>query len=265
MLPGPMATELSLLTWNLNSVRARLDLVLEYLESTSPDLVCFQETKVQNNLFPRVPFMELGYEVHLNGTKGYAGVATLSKSPLTEVHCGFVDEPQDKHPRILSALWQGWRVYNLYCPNGTALDSPNFPYKLEWFARLASEVQGRIAGGEQVVLCGDFNIIPDERDMWDPKAWEGSLQCTDKERAALQTLKGETLTDCFRHLEPEGGYYSYFDYQKRAWPLRHGIRIDHFYATTEPLHACKSVLHDLEPRGWPSTSDHVPVLAKFER
>lgn len=258
-------SSLTLLTWNLNSVRARLDLVLEYLESTQPDVVCFQETKVQNNLFPKVPFLELGYEVHLNGTKGYAGVATLSKTPLEDVRAGFVQDPPDKHPRILSARWQGWRLYNLYAPNGTALDSPNYPYKLEWYARLAQEVQGRVAAGEEVVLCGDFNIIPDDRDLWDPKGWEGSLQCTQKERDALRELVGETLQDCFRHHEDGAGFYSYFDYQKGAWPARHGIRIDHVYATPEPLAACRRVLHDLEPRGWPSTSDHVPVLATFER
>lgn len=262
---GPVTTSLSLLTWNLNSVRARLDLVLEYLESCEPDLVCFQETKVQNNLFPKVPFMEMGYEVHLHGTKGYAGVATLSKSPLQEIQRGFAQAPDDKHPRILAANWQEWRVYNLYAPNGTALDSPNFPYKLEWYARLAQEVQSAIRDGQELILCGDFNIIPDDRDLWDPKAWEGSLQCTPQEREALSALLADTLQDCFRARESEGGFYSYFDYQRGAWPKRHGIRIDHVYATPEPLAANRSVTHDLEPRGWPSTSDHVPVLARFER
>lgn len=252
-----------ILTWNVNSVRARLDLILEYLEDKNPEVVCLQETKVQNNLFPRVPFMEMGYEVELHGSKGYAGVATLSRSKYDRVQSGFATEPKDRHCRILAVDLGKTRIYNLYAPNGTALDSDNYPYKLQWYAQLRREVQALFEQEQSVILCGDFNIIPDDRDVWDPKAWEGSLQCSAPEREALQDLKGTELQDCFRRLSDEAGVYSYFDYQRQAWPRRHGIRIDHFYATQDLAQRCHQVEHDLEARGWEGTSDHVPVIAHF--
>ena len=260
-----MSDALKILTWNVNSVRARLDLLLGYLEDVEPDIVCLQETKVQNNLFPRVPFMEMGYDVQLHGTKGYAGVATLSRKKVDNVQFGFREAPADRHPRILALDVAGVRLYNVYVPNGTALDSDAYPYKLEWYGRLRSEIESVLSSGTEVVICGDFNVIPDDRDVWDPAAWDGQLQCTEDERKALKALQGQELRDCFRKHSEEGGVYSYFDYQRNCWPLRHGIRIDHFYASPGMYAACTQVVHDLEPRGWEGTSDHVPVWATFER
>lgn len=251
----------SVLTWNVNSVRLRLDNVLTYLEDHTPDVVCLQETKVEDKLFPRVPFMELGYEVHTHGSKGYAGVATMTRRPAEEVQRGFVDH-KDKHCRILACTVQGTRIYNLYVPNGTALDSDAFPYKLDWLAKLRQELDDHFAG-QSVVLVGDFNIAPDDRDVWDTKAMQGGTHTSPDERGALKHLLDFGLTDCYRKFESEGGHFTWFDYRGNAWPKRHGLRIDHVYATSDLAERCQSVVQDLEPRDWDTPSDHVPVVACF--
>lgn len=258
-----MSDAFSLLTWNVNSVRARLDNVLTYLDEHEPDVVCLQETKVENKLFPRVPFMELGYTVHLNGTKGYAGVATLTKAEASEVHPGFrVGEP-DKHKRILSLQVHGVRIYNLYAPNGTALGTEAFAYKLDWFQRLRAELDELYTQDQEVVLVGDFNVAPDERDVWNVAALAGGTHFTDEEHAALESLKGFGLEDCFRKHNDEGGDYTWFDYRNASFERGHGMRID-FVLASGPLAARNiSVVHDREPRGWDTPSDHLPVVARF--
>jgi exodeoxyribonuclease-3 len=257
-----MTAPFSLLTWNVNSVRARLDNVLTYLDEADADIVCLQETRVEDRLFPRVPFMELGYQVTLNGTKGYAGVATLTKQTPEEVQRGFRDPPEDRHRRILALRVNGVTVYNLYAPNGTALDSENFPYKLDWYARLRAELDAHHGEGE-VIVCGDFNVIPEARDVWDPEAFEGRLHYTQEERDALAGLVGFGLHDCFRKHEQEGGRFTFFEYQRRSWERRHGMRIDHIYATQASYERCTGVVQDLEPRDWEGASDHAPVIARF--
>lgn len=259
-----MPTPFSLVTWNVNSVRARLDNVLTYLDEVDPDVVCLQETKVEDKLFPRVPFMELGYEVHLNGTKGYAGVATLTKSEAKDVRSGFSVGEDDKHPRILNLEVGGVRIYNLYVPNGTSLESEAFAYKLAWFEQLRAELDELWESEQEVLLVGDFNVAPDERDVWDPAALEGGTHFTPEEHAALAKLLDFGLRDCFRKHVEEGGHYTWFDYRNASWERGHGLRIDHLYASA-PLYARNvEVRHDAEPRGWESPSDHLPVYARFE-
>lgn len=260
-----MSGSFSLVTWNVNSVRARLDNVLTYLDEVDPDIVCLQETKVEDRLFPRVPFMELGYEVHLNGTKGYAGVATLTKGEgsASEVHGGFRVGAPDQHPRILSLSFRGVRIYNLYVPNGTALESDAFAYKLDWFERLRAELDELYAPTDEVLLVGDFNVAPDERDVWDPSALEGGTHFTPEEHAALDKLQAFGLRDCFRKHVQEGGHYTWFDYRNASFERGHGLRIDHVYASAPLYERNLEVRHDAEPRGWESPSDHLPVLARF--
>lgn len=254
---------LHLVTWNVNSVRARLDNVLTFIDEHEPDVLCLQETKVEDRLFPRVPFMEYGYEVTLHGTKGYAGVATLSKSKPTEVHCGFRSGPDDRAPRILNTVVDGVRIYNLYVPNGTSLDSDAFPYKLEWFRRLRAELDETCVPDEQVIVTGDFNIAPDERDVWDVEDMRGSLHFTEEEHEVLRHLCGFGLQDCFRKHEAAGGHFTWFDYRNAAFQRGHGLRIDHVYASADLYERSVSVVHDREPRGWENPSDHLPVHARF--
>lgn len=254
----------TLMTWNVNSIRARLDNVLAYLDDHQPDVACLQETKVEDALFPRVPFMELGYQVAIHGSKGHAGVATLIKGrkPI-DVQLGFADAPADKHARILACTYAGVRIYNLYVPNGTAVGSEAFAYKLEWLARLRAELGARFGSSDPVILCGDFNIARDERDVWSVEAMQGGTHFTAAEHAALDELEGFGLRDCFRKHDQSPGRFTWFDYRAGAWEKRQGLRIDFIYATAPVYERCTEVVHDWEPRGWDLASDHVPVTGRF--
>ncbi len=258
-----MSRSFTLLTWNVNSIRARLDNVLAFIDDHQPDIVCLQETKVEDALFPRVPFMELGYKVEIHGSKSQAGVAILSKHKATDVQRGFAEGPADRHARILAATIGGVRVYCLYVPNGTAVGSDAFEYKLEWLERLHGELVAKHTPDDQLILCGDFNIARDARDVWSVEAMQGCTHFTPVEHAALEKIERWGLFDCFRKHQEEGGHYTWFDYRAAGWEKRHGMRIDYVYATRELLERCTEVVHDYEPRDWDSPSDHVPVLAKF--
>jgi exodeoxyribonuclease-3 len=261
-----MSDAFTLVTWNVNSIRARLDNVLTYLDEVDPDVVCLQETKVEDRLFPRVPFMEMGYSVHLNGEGGYAGVAVMTKGEASEVHRGFRHGPADKHPRILSLSVSGVRIYCLYVPNGGGTPdraAEPFAYKLDWYARLRAELDALHTPDESVLLCGDFNIAPDERDVWSVEAMEGGTHFTPDEHAALSGLLDFGLRDCFRKHRDDGGDFTWFDYRAASWERGHGLRIDHVYATTPLWERNEWVRHDREPRGWDTPSDHLPVVASF--
>ena len=253
---------LHLLTWNVNSVRARLDNVLAYLDEHEPDVVCLQETKVEDKLFPQVPFLEYGYTVTTHGTGGYAGVTTLTKGKPGEVVRGFTEGEEDTAPRLLQVRHGDTWVFNVYAPNGTSLGSEAFEHKLHWFGRLQDEARGRVSSGE-LVVCGDFNVAPDERDVWDLAAMQGRLHFTEVEHRALAELRGVGLHDCYRNLVSEGGNFTWFDYRNASFERGHGLRIDHVYATTGLRDRCQEVVHDAEPRGWDNPSDHLPVRAVF--
>ena len=256
-------SEFSLMTWNVNSVRARLDMILGHLETYLPDVVCLQETKVEDRLFPRVPFMEMGYQVHLHGGKALAGVATLTKGEANDVNGGFREGESDRHPRVLSLIYRGVRIYNLYAPNGTALDSDAYPYKLAWFERLRAEVAKLREAGESVVLCGDFNIAPTALDCWDVEQMHGKLHFTQQEHQALAGLRETGLVDCFRALHPDVQEFSWFDYRQQAWLRKAGLRIDHIYADENLAARCLGVTHEYDTREGEGASDHVAVLARF--
>lgn len=258
-----MGLGVTITTWNVNSIRARLDHVCTYLADHEPDVMCLQETKVEDALFPRVPFMELGYTVHNHGSKALCGVATLTKQASSEAHLGFREGDPDMHARVLSVVVDGVRIYNVYCPNGTEVGSKAYQYKLEWFRRLRRELDACCRPDEPIVLVGDFNVAPDGRDVWDPEYFEGRLLFTPEEKAALAELVDFGFTDCFRALHAEGGHYTWFDYRTGGFGRNQGMRIDHVYATTPMAERCRSVTADPEPRGWESPSDHLPVTGVF--
>lgn len=259
-----MNAPLSLLTWNINGIRARLDGVLTYLAERDPDIACLQEIKCEDKQFPRVPFMELGYQVHNHGSKGYAGVATLTKAKPDEVVRGFREGEPDQHARIVNVKVGGVRVYNLYVPNGQALGTEAFAYKLAWLGRLRDELVKHRDAGEEVVLCGDFNIAPDARDVVDPAALVGRTHFSPEEHAALRALLGFGLRDCFRKFNELPAQYTWFDYRAGAVRRNEGMRIDHVYATSGLYDRCEAVIHDMAPRTEDSPSDHIPVTAKFK-
>jgi len=258
-----MASTFTVATWNVNSIRARLDPVLTFLAEIEPDIACLQETKVDDQVFPRVPFLELGYQVTTHGSKGLAGVATLTKERPTSVQRGFICEPPDLHARILNVQVRGIRIYNVYVPNGTELGSTSFAYKLDWLARLRAELDASCVPNEPLAIVGDFNVAPQARDVWDPMRFEGHILCTPEERRALLHLAEFGLTDCFRRHESEPGHYTWFDYRTNGFMRNEGLRIDHVYATESLAARCTKVVHHSEPRGWDKPSDHLPVVATF--
>jgi exodeoxyribonuclease-3 len=247
----------------VNSVRARLDHVSTYLAEHEADVVCLQETKVEDRLFPRVPFLELGYEVITHGSKGYAGVAVLTRREPGEVVRGFRDGPVDRHCRIMNVVVGGVRIYNLYVPNGTEVGSDAFAYKLGWLARLRAELDEHEDAGREIVLCGDFNVAPDDRDVFDPDHMRGQLHFSDDEHAALAELMDFGLHDCFRKHNQQARQYSWYDYRGGKFERGIGMRIDLVCATAPLYERCTEVRHDAEPRAWDTPSDHLPVTAVF--
>lgn len=259
---------LSLCTWNVNSVRTRLDHVLTYLSEHEPDVLCLQETKVEDKLFPRVPFMELGYHLEIYGGKTHAGVATLSKTPPSAVHRGFRGGDEEERRRILYTQIGEVAIYNLYVPNGTSLESDAFAYKLKWLRRLRAELDQNHARDAPLVVCGDFNIAPTAADVYSVAAMTGKLHFTDAEHAALRDFLGDNLRDCYRKHHPDPGAperaaFTWYDYRGLSWRKREGLRIDHVYASPPMYERCLAVEPDIEPRKWEQPSDHLPVTAKF--
>ncbi|MEM6995744.1 MAG: exodeoxyribonuclease III [Myxococcota bacterium] len=254
---------LTVMTWNVNSIRARLDHVLTVLADHEPDVVCLQETKVDDQLFPRVPFLEFGYTVNVFGSKSQAGVATLTKAKPDAVHRSFREGEKDRHARVLEVSVSGVSIYNLYVPNGTEVDSDAYEYKLRWLARLRTQLDTVHEPTDNVVVVGDFNVAPEARDVWDPPYFEGRLQCTQKEKDALANLVAFGLHDCLRERDDSGGLFTWFDYRTGGFTRNEGMRIDHVYASAPMLKRCTSVVHDAEPRGWDTPSDHLPVRATF--
>lgn len=252
-------------TWNVNSLRARLPRVEEWLESTRPDVLCMQETKLSDTQFPGLAFEALGYESVHHGEGRWNGVAILSRVGITETAAGFDDgrEP-DPDARIVWATCGGVRVASVYVPNGREVDHDHFRYKLDWLARLRHHLELHEDPSRPLVVCGDWNIAPDDRDVWSVDAFVGSTHVTPEERAALDHVKEWGLVDVFRRRYSEGGLYSYWDYRGGDFHQKRGMRIDYVLAT-EPL-AAASVgdLVDRNARKGTKPSDHAPVLARFD-
>ena len=249
-------------TWNVNSVLARLPLVLQWLGRARPDVLCLQETKCADERFPAREFAELGYRSEAHGQPTYNGVAILSRAPLTEVQRGFPGEEEGSHARLLAATVGGVRVVNVYVPNGQSVGSEKFAFKLKWVRRLREFLDEECWPDDDVLLCGDFNVAPEDRDVHDPELWRGKILCSRPEREALALVKEWGFADAFRlHNEGEG-HYSWWDYRAGSFRRNTGLRIDHVWLS-EPLAArCKRAWIDKEPRGWERPSDHTPVLVE---
>lgn len=250
-------------TWNVNSVRARHDALIAWLSRAEPDVLCLQETKVVDDDFPTEELLRLGYAVAMAGQKTYNGVAILSRLPMTEVRVGLDDEPAPREQRLIRATIQGVRVYSAYVPNGKAIDSPSFPQKLAWLRRLRETLAADGAPDRPAAVCGDYNIAPDERDVYDPVALRGQLHFHPDEHRALAELTSLGLEDVYRRHHPEPGRYSWWDYRTLGFPRNRGLRIDLIYATPPLAARCTAAEIDVEPRGGERPSDHTPVIATF--
>ena len=255
---------MKLATWNVNSITARLPLVTRWLEAARPDVLCLQELKCLDEKFPTEQFAELGYRAEVFGQKTYNGVAILSRSACTDVVRGFPDDEEGAHARLLAATVDGVRVVNVYIPNGAFVGSDKYRFKLEWMTRLRKLFDEHYDKNAPVLLCGDFNVAPEERDVHDPAAWEGHVLFSRRERAALEKIRDWGFTDSFRlHIE-EDGHYSWWDYRQGSFRRNAGLRIDHIWVSETLAARCKEAWIDKEPRAWERPSDHTPVLAEFE-
>jgi exodeoxyribonuclease III len=251
-------------TWNINSVRARVERLEAWLAAKRPEVLCLQELKCTDEQFPLEGVQRLGYHAAVYGQKTYNGVAILSTTPLQEVERGVPGADDDGEARVLAATVQGTRVVSVYAPNGQSVDSPAYQGKLAFYSRLRRALDSRYRADAPLALCGDFNVAPEERDVWDPVLWEGQTLFSLPERAALKELLAFGLLDTFRRHHPEPGRYSWWDYRMLGFPKNHGLRIDAIYATAGLVERCEAADIDREARKGKLPSDHAPCWARFE-
>jgi exodeoxyribonuclease-3 len=252
-------------TWNVNSVKQRLDNLVTWLSERQPDIVCLQETKCIDAAFPREPFEALGYNVAVHGQKAFNGVAILSKFPFEEVTPQLPGDHSDDHARFLEAVVSihggVLRVATIYLPNGNPPEGEKYTYKIGWMDRLISYARQRLSLEEPLVLAGDFNVIPSELDARNPAAWAGDALFLPRTRERFRTLSALGLTDAVRAGSDAAGLYTFWDYQAGAWPKNNGIRIDHILLSPQAADRLVKVDIDRHVRGWEKPSDHVPVVA----
>lgn len=250
-------------TWNVNSIKPRLAIVLEWLTDTTPDVLLLQEIKSVEDTFPRLEFEDIGYNVALVGQKTYNGVAILSRHPL-DVRCTRLPgDETDEQARYLEALTAGVRVASVYLPNGNPVDTEKFPYKLAWMERLYDHVRDLLTTEDAFVLGGDYNVAPEDGDVYDPVGWKDDALCRPESRAALRKIMFLGLTDAFRALHREVGRYSWWDYRSGAWARDQGVRIDHLLLSPQAADRLEACDIDRKPRGLEKPSDHTPVWCEL--
>jgi exodeoxyribonuclease-3 len=249
-------------TWNVNSLKVRLPHVLDWLAAATPDVLCLQETKLTDENFPADEIRAAGYHVVYSGQKTYNGVAIISKQPAVDVITDVpgLDEPQR---RILGATIDGVRILDLYVVNGQEVGSEKYAHKLHWLDQVTRFIADQLQSHERFVTLGDFNIAPQDRDVYDPEEWRERILCSTPERAALQKILDLGLTDVFRQFEQEEGSFSWWDYRAAAFRRNMGLRIDLILASEALAKTCTSCNIDKEPRRLERPSDHAPVVAEF--
>ena len=252
-------------TWNINSVKARIEQAVAWLKEAAPDVVCLQEIKCEDAGFPAAAFEDLGYNAATHGQKTYNGVAILSKRPLSDIRRGLPGGDADQQSRYLEAVVEGdggpVRIASIYLPNGNPPDTEKYPYKLAWMDRLIAHARQLLALEEPLVLAGDFNVIPKAIDARIPQAWVGDALFLPRSRARFRELEWLGLTDAVRlHHPDQPGHYSFWDYQAGAWQKDNGIRIDHHLLSPQAADRLAGVRIDRHVRGWERPSDHVPVV-----
>ena len=252
-----------LASWNVNSLRVRLPQVLDWLSQIRPDVLALQETKLTDDVFPVDRLAEAGYQSVFSGQKTYNGVALLTRDEVPAdvvTGLGSIDDPQR---RIIAATVGGVRVYNVYVPNGQAVGSDKYDYKLRWLATLRDFREGEMARHENLVVIGDFNIAPADEDVYDAEKWGDAILCSPKERAALGKLIDLGLTDVFRKFEQPEKSFSWWDYRAAGFRRNAGLRIDLILTSDSMTERCSASFVDKEPRAWERPSDHAPVVAEF--
>jgi exodeoxyribonuclease-3 len=263
-----LRSAVKIVTWNVNSIKARLETALAWARETAPDVICLQEIKCIDENFPKEPFEALGYNCAVHGQKTYNGVAILSKCPLEDVTPRLPGgDDSDDHARYLEALVTGekgvLRIASIYAPNGNPQPGPKFTYKLAWLERLRLHAMRLLAAEEPVALVGDYNVIPEEKDAARPKAWVKDALFQPESRAALRRIEHLGYSDSFRAQHPEGGHYTFWDHFG-SWDRNNGIRIDHLLLSPHAMDRLKMTGIDRQMRGGERPSDHVPAWAVLD-
>ncbi len=254
---------MKLATWNVNSVKARLERLLKWLGKTRPDVLCLQELKQPDEAFPREEIAALGYHAAVHGQRTYNGVAILSRVEPANVLAGLDDDVDDPQARLIAADVSGVRVLSAYFPNGSEVGSEKFAYKLDWMRRLGDYLDRCLDASMPVVMCGDFNVAVDDSDVAHPDAWAGSVLCVPQVREALEKIRKWGFIDVFRRQHPSGGIYSWWDYRRGAFRRNDGIRLDHVFATEAIAARCTAASVDRDQRDGEKPSDHAPVIVTF--
>jgi len=252
---------MKIVSWNINSLRKRQDRLFAWLEGTKPDIVCLQETKCPDELFPALALEAAGYRSAYQGEKSYNGVAILAKSEMRDVRPSLCDEVVDPQARVIAATIGHLRLFSIYAPNGQAIGSPAYEYKLHWYQRLRDCIAKEKS--TDVVVCGDFNVAPGDVDVYDPDLWRGAIMCSEGERGAFRELCKIGLLDTLRIYHQEGQLFTWWDYQMRAFEKNRGLRIDAILASEELAKKCTAAGIDRKMRKGEEPSDHAPVWAEF--
>ena len=247
-------------TWNVNSLKVRLAHLLEWLDRQRPDVVCLQELKLEDANFPRADIEAAGYRCAVSGQKTYNGVAILSRAPLEQLQAG-IPGFEDPQRRVVLATGDGTRVGCAYVPNGQSVGSEKYEYKLKWFAAFERWLREELKRYPRLAVLGDYNVAPEDRDVHDPKAWEGQVLCSEPEREAFRRLVAIGLADAFRLFDQPEKSFTWWDYRMGAFRRNLGLRIDHILLSPELATKCASCTIDLEPRRLERPSDHAPVIA----
>lgn len=247
-------------TWNVNSLNIRLAHTLRWLEENQPDVLALQELKLDQDKFPESAFANIGYNAAWNGQKTYNGVAILSKEPLENIDINMptLNDPQK---RVIAATVNNIRIICAYCVNGESIDSDKFKYKQQWFQGLHEYVKQQLLQYPATILLGDFNIAPNDIDVYDPQQWQNKVLCTPQERSWFRELTDLGLTDSLQYLHPNEAHYTWWDYRMNMFKRKLGLRIDHILISQTLVPQLQAVSVDTTSRGWERPSDHAPVTA----
>jgi len=252
-------------TYNVNGINGRLPVLLQWLRETGPDIVCLQELKAPQEKFPEQAIRDAGYHALWHGQKSWNGVAVLSRDGMPEEICrALPGDPEDMHSRYIEAAAGGLVVGCLYLPNGNPAPGPKFDYKLRWFDRLTTHAAELLTTGKQVVLTGDYNVMPAEIDVYKPENWLNDALFRPETRAAFKKLVDQGWTDAIRKLHPEEKIYTFWDYFRNAFGRNAGLRIDHFLLSPSVAPRLTAAGVDKHVRGWEKSSDHAPVWIELK-
>jgi len=253
---------MTIVTWNINGIRARLDALLAWLERRQPDVLCLQETKVPDEDFPRLEIEAAGYAVAFQGQKSYNGVALLSRTPATDVRCGFSGDDNEEK-RVLAGTVDGIRVVSVYVPNGRSVGSEHYTRKLDWMERFRASLAEAHSPRDPLVVCGDFNVAPEDRDVHKPERWRGKVLCSKPEREQFQAFLDWGFRDALRLVHDEEGIFTWWDYRLSGFQRNWGLRIDHALVTEALAGRVREVSVDREERGSEKPSDHAPLILEL--